>query len=182
MESYEQTAWNALQKSQGYVTVAPEAHVCLHLLCYMIGLSAVARATQEQGAHIDVKNVLRQFAEYAWHALLTKTGTSLSPRDIKLLPQNDFFKNMMGKLVAADSPYSILVYLRQIGNRIWFKIFGIPLRPTHACLFVCVSVCAILAFCYLPFGRNESYQDMTPTKMPHASSVLEHGRKKFMKL
>ena len=182
IESYEETVWSAVQKTQGYVTVAPEAHVSLHLLCYMVSLGVVAKRAQQLFSTEDTQGLLKQLAEYAWHALLTKTGTSLTPRDIKLIPRKDFFENMMGKIIGAKSTISVLSFFRQWGNRIWFQIFGTPIRPAHACLFLCLSVCAVLAVYYLSTGQVENKKRVLSSDVPQNQRISEHVKKNLTKL
>ena len=182
IENYEETVWSALQKTQGYVTVAPEAHVSLHLLCYMVSLGAVAKRAQQLFSTEDTKGLLKQLAEYARQALLTKTGTSLSPRDIKLIPRKDFFENMMGKIIGPKSTVSVLSFSRQWGNRIWFQIFGTPIRPAHACLFLCMSICAVLTLYYLSTGRVERNKLVLSSHAPQNQRFSEYVKTNLTKL
>ena len=182
IENFEETVWSALQETQGYVTVAPEAHVSLHLLCYMVSLVAVAKRAQQLFSTEDTKGLLKQLAEYSWQALLTKTGTSLTPRDIKLIPRKEFFENMMGKIIGAKSTISVLSFFRQWGNRIWFQIFGTPIRPAHAGLFLCLSVCAVFAVYYLSAGHVERNKFVLSPDAPRNQRISEYVKKNITKL
>ena len=106
-----------------------------------------------------------------------KPGTSLTPRDIKFIPRKDFFENMMGKIIGAKSTTSVLSFFRQWGNRIWFQIFGTPIRPAHACLFLCLSVCAFLAVYYLSTGQVEKNKFVSSSDVPQNQRISEYVKK-----
>ena len=143
----------------------------------MVSLNAVAkRAQQILPTTQETETLLKKLAEYAWHELLKKTGTSLTSREIKLLPQKDFFENMMGKLIGANSIVSIFSFFRKWGNRLWLKTFGTQIRPAHACLFVCLSLCVVLTLYFLPTRQFEKSELIQPTNAPHIQQIYKQVR------
>ena len=88
----EQNLWEGLQETfhEDNIAIAVGSEPCYHLLCYMLCLSAIVKAATGPSRELQT-----ELATHIWAVLLKNTGTPLSPKQIKFLPKQGFFKPLM---------------------------------------------------------------------------------------
>ena len=69
---------------------------CLHLLCYMVCLCAIAQSEQNQDTFLNIPKIVNMLCVRIWERLVTETGFT-SPM-IKLLPKESFFGGLIKQI------------------------------------------------------------------------------------